>query len=94
MDSPEQARAQAEQMRRQMEGTLSSVKARLSPRALTQEVVDKTKERAADMAHAATEAVKARPAMAVSVLAATALLLFRKPLKSVIKKIAQEKRHG
>jgi ElaB/YqjD/DUF883 family membrane-anchored ribosome-binding protein len=83
MDSPEQARAQAEQMRRQMEGTLSSVKARLSPRALTQEVVDKTKERAADMAHAA-----------VSVLAATALLFFRKPLTSVIKKIAQEKRHG
>jgi ElaB/YqjD/DUF883 family membrane-anchored ribosome-binding protein len=94
METSDKRKKIAEAARHRLEGTLISVKKRLHPKALSRDVIDKAKRKARCAAEDAVDAVKSRPAIVVSLTAAAAVYLLRKPLKSALKQILKEKKNG
>ena len=82
MNAPEIERAKRESVRARgrFESTLAAVQARLRPGNLAEEAWDGVKEKSADLADNALQAVKQRPGTVSAVLGAFALFLARKPL--------------
>ena len=83
----EQARRAAKQARERFEHTLNAVQNRLRPGALAEEAWDGVKEKGADMADGALQAVKKRPAAVSVALGAFALFLARAPLKRAVSRL-------
>ena len=88
-DSPEVAAARIEVARargrlldslRAFESPLVDLKRQLTPRHIVSEIVDGAKEKGADLAEDAVDAVKARPLAATGVVAAITMYLAREPL--------------
>jgi hypothetical protein len=84
----------AEQARSRLMGTVDLAKDRLHPRTLTQEAVVRAKERVSKAAERSVEAVKSRPDLIVGALAATTLVLLRKPLINLFKAFSKESDNG
>lgn len=80
----EQAKRSAREARRRFELTLGEVQGRFSPGNLAGEAWDGVKEKGADLADGALDAVKKRPAAVSAVLGAFALFLARKPLTRAV----------
>ena len=76
----EQAQRAARLARARFDTTLEEVQERLRPSNLAGEAWDGVKEKGADMADNAVEAVKARPGMVSLALGAVALFFARKPI--------------
>jgi ElaB/YqjD/DUF883 family membrane-anchored ribosome-binding protein len=81
-DRPEiaAARAEAERRRARVMATAHELQERLSPRTLAKGAWQGAKEKGADLAEDAVDAVKARPVAATGVVAAITLFLAREPL--------------
>jgi regulator of protease activity HflC (stomatin/prohibitin superfamily) len=98
MDTAHQAKQQAEAARHQLEGTVMSVKTRLHPKALSQEVAGRAKAKVAELAENSVSAARTRPALTTSIFAAAALFIFRKPVAKLIQKLGtrpnKEKQNG
>ncbi len=77
----ERARSEALRARRRFEQTLAEAQRRLSPGNLAEEAWDGVKDKGADLADGALQAVKKRPAAVSLALGAFALFLARDPLK-------------
>ena len=97
-DTPEiaAARAEAERARqrfldslRAFERPLLDLKSELTPSHIMGEAWDAAKEKGADLAEDAVDAVKARPLAAGGVVAAITLFLAREPLMDLAGKVAQ-----
>ena len=95
-DSPEvmRARMDAERARARLLGTFRSLeqpfldlKQQLTPNHLMREAWEGAKEKGADLAEEAVDAVRARPFAATGVVAAIALFLAREPLMDLAGKI-------
>ncbi|MBW0007200.1 MAG: DUF3618 domain-containing protein [Sphingomonas sp.] len=89
-DSPEVTalRLEAEHRRARLMGTAHQLQERLSPKTLASNAWQGTKEKGADLAENAVDAVKARPLAATGVVAAILMFLAREPLMDLVGKIA------
>lgn len=88
------AKANARTAQSRLHGTAATLKARLSPRALSQAALIGAKKQAVGAAFGAAKAARSRPVISVSIFAVTALVLLRKPFISAIKRITKEKYDG
>lgn len=81
-DAPEvaAARADAERSRAQLMATAHQLQERLSPKVLARDAWQGAKEKGADLAEDAVDAVRARPVAATGIVAAVAMFLGREPL--------------
>ena len=89
-DSPEvlAARIETERARARLMDTAQRLQARISPGNLASNAWQGAKEKGADMAENAVDAVRKRPIAATGVIAAIALFLAREPLKDLAGKLA------
>ena len=81
-DTPEiaDARAEVDRRRARLMATAHELQDRLSPRTLAKGAWQGAKEKGADLAEDAVDAVKARPLATTGVLAAITMFLAREPL--------------
>ena len=89
-DSPEiaAARIEAERCRARLIGTAEQLQQRLSPKRLTKDAWEGAKDKGADLAENAVDAVRSRPLAATGVVAAVGLFLAREPLMDLAGRIA------
>ena len=89
-DSPEvvAARLEAQRCRSRLMATAEQLQQRLSPAQLTKDAWEGAKDKGADLAENAVDAVRARPLAATGVVAAISLFLAREPLMDLAGKIA------
>lgn len=80
LDDIAQARRESLRARTRFETTLAATQARLHPTNLAEEAWDGVKEKGAEVADNAVQAVKSRPAAVSLTLGAVALFLARGPL--------------
>ena len=74
------ARADAEQAQARLVATLHELQQRIAPRTLARDAWDGAKNKGADLAEDAVDAVRRRPVAAGGIVAALALFLAREPL--------------
>ncbi|HEX7931077.1 MAG TPA: DUF3618 domain-containing protein [Sphingomicrobium sp.] len=82
------AKLEAERARAQLMGTAQRLQARISPGTLASNAWQDAKDKGADMAENAVDAVRKRPVAATSAVAAIALFLAREPLMDLAGKVA------
>ena len=82
-----EARRAALQAKDRFDRTLAAVQHRLSPGNLAEEAWDGVKDKGADLAEGALEAVKSRPKAVSLALGAFALFLARAPLKRAVTRL-------
>ncbi len=75
------ARIEVERRRGALLDTVHLLQARLAPRTLAADAWEKAKEKGADLAEDAVDAVKARPVAVGGVVAAIAMFLAREPIQ-------------
>jgi hypothetical protein len=80
----ERARRDAMLAKARFDGTLGAVQQRMRPANLAGEAWDGVKDKSADLADGALEAVKKRPAAVSLALGALALFLARAPIKRAV----------
>ena len=88
-DSPEVTalRLEAEHRRARLMGTAHQLQDRLSPRTLASNAWQGTKEKGADLAENAVNAVRSRPLAATGVVAAITMFLAREPLMDLASRL-------
>lgn len=84
----EAARIEVERSRAQLLGTAKLLQQRLEPGKLTRDAWQSAKEKGADLAEDAVDAVRRRPYAAGGVVAAIALFIAREPIKQLFGKLA------
>ena len=89
----DQSKTNALRAQQRLKSTVSALRARLSPRALTKEVASDVGTRLKDAASDTIERVKSRPALTIGVVAGAALLLFSKPIIGAVKRLTKETEH-
>lgn len=82
------AKLEAERARSQLMGTANRLQTRISPGTLASNAWQDAKDKGADLAENAVDAVRKRPVAATSVVAAIALFLAREPLMDLAGKVA------
>ena len=83
----EQAKREAVGARARLEATLAALQQRLKPGNLAEEAWDGVKDKGADLADGALQAVKSRPKAVSLVLGAFAIFLARQPLKRAVTRL-------
>ena len=93
-DTPEvaAARFEADRARSQLMGTAHRLQARISPGTLAQNAWEGAKDKGADLAENAVDAVRKPPLAATGVVAAITLFLAREPLMDLAGKSTDEGR--
>ncbi len=84
----EAARIEVERSRARLLGTARVLQARLEPGKLTRDAWQRAKEKGADIAEDAVDAVRKRPYAAGGVVAAIALFIAREPIRELFGKLA------
>ena len=89
-DTPEVAAARiaVERSRARVMATAHELQDRLSPKTLARSTWQGAKEKGADLAEDAVDAVRSRPVAATGVVAALAMFLAREPLMDLAGKVA------
>ena len=89
-ESPEvrALRLEAEHRRARLMGMAHQLQERLSPKTLAKDAWQGTKEKGADLAENAVDAVRAPPLAATGVVAAITMFLAREPLMDLVGKLA------
>lgn len=89
-DTPEitEARQEAARTRARLMDTAHQLQDRLSPKVLAKDAWEGAKEKGADLAEDAVDAVKARPMATTGVVAAITMFLAREPLWDLATKLA------
>jgi hypothetical protein len=88
--SEEQVKAaefEVDRARSQLLATLNELSDQFQPHRLVQEVWEKAKDKGADLAEEAVDAVRARPLAATGVVAAITMFLAREPLMDLAGKV-------
>lgn len=82
------AEAEVARTKAEFVGTFHDLVAQLQPRKLAREAWEGAKNKGADLAEDAVDAVTKRPVVATGLVAALAMFLAREPLKDATKKVA------
>jgi hypothetical protein len=90
-DTPEivAAKAEAERRRTRLIGSAEQLQERLNPKRLTRDAWEGAKDKGADLAENAVDAVRSRPIAAGGTVAALALFLAREPLMELAGKLTK-----
>ena len=88
------ARADAEQAQARLVATLHELQQRIAPRTLARDAWDGAKNKGADLAEDAVDAVRRRPVAAGGIVAALALFLAREPLMGLAGKAVGGKKRA
>jgi hypothetical protein len=91
------AREEAERSRARLMATAQELQERLSPKTLARNTWQGAKEKSADLAENAVDAVRARPLAATGIVAAITMFLAREPLIDLAGKVVDgvtERRQG
>ena len=93
-DTPEiaTARAEVDRRRARVMATAHELQERLSPKTLAKGAWQGAKEKGADLAEDAVDAVKARPLAATGVVAAITMFLAREPLIDLATRMVGDKK--
>jgi uncharacterized protein DUF3618 len=94
LDPVEQAKRNTMRARGRLESTLGALQARLRPANLAGEAWDGVKDKSADLADGALQAVKKRPALASAALGALALFLAREPIRRAVTRMLSDDEGG
>ena len=86
------ARAEVDRRRARVMATAHELQERLSPKTLARGAWQGAKEKGADLAEDAVDAVKARPLAATGVVAAIAMFLAREPLIDLASRAVGDKK--
>lgn len=86
------AEAEVERTREQLIDTLQGLASELEPKKLAREFWESAKNKGADLAEEAVDAVKNRPVAVGGLVAALAMFIARDPLKDAAKKMVGSKR--
>jgi len=81
------ARAEVERARRRLVGSFDDLQHQFAPQTLMREAWESARDKGADLAENAVDAVRKRPVAATSVVAAIALFLAREPLMDLAGKV-------
>jgi hypothetical protein len=81
------ARAEVERARRRLIGSFDDLQNQFAPQTLMREAWESARDKGADLAENAVDAVRKRPVAATSVVAAIALFLAREPLMDLAGKV-------
>ena len=84
----EAARIQVERSRAQFVDTAKELQGRIQPKTLARDAWESAKEKGADIAEDAVDAVRKRPYAAGGIVAAIALFIAREPLKDLFGRIS------
>ena len=87
LNDVEQAKRNVGMAKRRLDSTLVAVQQRLRPGNLAGEAWDGVKDRSADLADGAMQAVKKRPAVASAMVGALALFIAREPIKRAVTRL-------
>jgi hypothetical protein len=87
LDAVEQAKRDAIRARGRLESTLGALQQRLHPSSLAGEAWGGVKDKSADLADGALQAVKKRPAIASAAIGALALFLAREPIRRAVTRL-------
>ena len=87
LETVEQAKRNSVTARRRLDSTLAALQHRLRPANLAGEAWDGVKDKSADFADGALEAVRKRPAAVSMALGAVALFLARAPIKRAVTRL-------
>ena len=82
------ARAEVERSRRQLVGTFDELQQQFAPHTLMREAWETARDKGADLAESAVDAVRKRPVAATGIVAAIALFIAREPLMDLAGKVA------
>jgi hypothetical protein len=88
----EAAEADVERTREALIGTLRELTHQFEPHRLVREMWEDAKDKGADLAENAVDAVRARPLASTGVVAAVAMFLAREPLMELAGKLAGRKK--
>jgi len=80
------ARAEAVRARTRLMGTVDELQHQLAPRTLMRGAWDSAKDKGADLAENAVDAVRKRPVAATGIVAAIAMFIAREPLMDLAQK--------
>jgi hypothetical protein len=83
------ARLEAETARAQLMGTVHRLQTRISPGTLASNAWQDAKDKGADLAENAVDAVRKRPVAATGIVAAITLFLAREPLMDLAGRLAE-----
>ncbi|HYX45453.1 MAG TPA: DUF3618 domain-containing protein [Sphingomicrobium sp.] len=86
-DDIKAAEFRVDRARSKMIGTLQELSQQLQPHRLMEEAWEKAKDKGADLAENAVDAVRARPVAATGVVAAITMFLAREPLMDLAGKL-------
>ena len=86
------ARAEAERARQQLVGAFDELQHQFAPHTLMREAWESARDKGADLAESAVDAVRKRPVAATGVVAAIALFLAREPLMDLAGKLTRKVR--
>lgn len=86
------ARLEAESARARLMGTAQRLQTRISPGTIASNAWQDAKDKGADLAENAVDAVRKRPVAATGVVAAIALFLAREPLMELAGKVTNKMR--
>ena len=93
-DPVEQAKRNTLRARARLESTLAALQARLRPASLAGEAWDGVRDKSADLADGALQAVRKRPAIASAALGVLALFLAREPIKRAVGRMLSDEEAG
>lgn len=82
------ARAEVERARHRLVGTFDELQQQFAPHTLMREAWENARDKGADLAENAVDAVRKRPVAATGVVAAIALFIAREPLMDLAGKVA------
>jgi hypothetical protein len=90
----EQAKRGTLRARDRLESTLGALQRRLHPSSLAGEAWDGVKDKSADLADGALQAVKKRPAITSAVIGVLALFLAREPIRRAVTRLFSDDDSG
>jgi hypothetical protein len=88
LDRVERAEAEVERTKAELVDTFQGLAAQLEPKKLAREFWESAKNKGADLAEDAVDAVTKRPVVVTGLVAALAMFLARDPIKDATKKVA------
>ena len=94
LESVEEAKRNTIRARGRLESTLCALQQRLRPANLAGEAWDGVKDKSADIADGALQAVKKRPGIASAALGALALFLAREPIRRAVTRMLSDEGAG
>ena len=94
LEQVEEAKRNTIRAHARLESTLAALQARLRPASLAGEAWDGVKDKSADLADGALQAVRKRPAIASAALGVLALFLAREPIKRAVGRMLSDEDEG